>query len=487
MPKTPFKQKVILIVFGLFLCAVLLEIGLRVGGFITLSLHEHRNRISIKQKGAYRIMCIGESTTDMGGINAYPKQLENILNQRNIGIKFSVINEGTCGETTMDILTKLEDNLKKFNPDMVIAMMGINDHSDFVKYNDVHKNTLFFKNFKIVKFMKLLYLNIVAKLNSEYNLKMTRDDAGSFVKKNTNKIYDTTLKDSSIRAQGEESTDSVEYIKLARTYVYQGDSEKAIEMFKKAIGKDPKNADLYIELGFYGYAPAGKHELVEQVFREAVKLAPDSAEGYSSLGWYFRELSQDENKHVLSEAMFKKAIEKDPQNMGAFTALGYCYISQQKYVLAEQMFLKTLEIDPEYSDAHAGLGQLYQYLGKGTAAAAHFQKVKETSLKFYNSLTRNNYQQLKNILVKKKIRLVCVQYPLCPVEKLKNYFDTSEAKNIIFVDNENLFKEALKRNKYAELFIDRFAAIFGHCTPKGNRLLAENIANVILEDIFHTK
>jgi lysophospholipase L1-like esterase len=26
---------------------------------------------------------------------------------------------------------------------------------------------------------------------------------------------------------------------------------------------------------------------------------------------------------------------------------------------------------------------------------------------------------------------------------------------------------------------------FGHCTPKGNRLLAENIAQTILKEVFH--
>ena len=58
-------------------------------------------------------------------------------------------------------------------------------------------------------------------------------------------------------------------------------------------------------------------------------------------------------------------------------------------------------------------------------------------------------------------------------------------EGIIFVDNEMVFRKALKQASYDEYFTDMFAGDFGHCTPKGNRLLAENIANVILKECFN--
>lgn len=63
--------------------------SLRLGGLVFTSLQEHRNYLSVKQKGAYRILCLGESTT----AGQYTAFLEEILNQRNIGIKFSVIDK----------------------------------------------------------------------------------------------------------------------------------------------------------------------------------------------------------------------------------------------------------------------------------------------------------------------------------------------------------------------------------------------------------
>ena len=78
--------------------------------------------------------------------------------------------------------------------------------------------------------------------------------------------------------------------------------------------------------------------------------------------------------------------------------------------------------------------------------------------------------------------MVCVQYPLCSVEPLKKIFEGQ--RGIIFVDNEKIFVEAVEKDGYKEYFKDIFGGIFGHCTEKGNRLLAKNIANVILKEVF---
>ena len=54
-------------------------------------------------------------------------------------------------------------------------------------------------------------------------------------------------------------------------------------------------------------------------------------------------------------------------------------------------------------------------------------------------------------------------------------------EGIIFVDNEEVFRKAVERTSYEEYFRDNFAGDFGHCTEKGNKLLAQNIAQVIID------
>jgi len=87
----PLRQKIGLSASAVFIILASLELILQASGLIILSVQEHRNRISLKQKATYRIMCLGESTTMSGGTTSYPSQLEEILNQNYAKIKFSVI------------------------------------------------------------------------------------------------------------------------------------------------------------------------------------------------------------------------------------------------------------------------------------------------------------------------------------------------------------------------------------------------------------
>jgi len=54
----------------------------------------------------------------------------------------------------------------------------------------------------------------------------------------------------------------------------------------------------------------------------------------------------------------------------------------------------------------------------------------------------------------------------------------------VFVDHEKSFKDGVKIDGYDAYFVDNFEGSFGHCTYKGNRLLAENIADAIINKYF---
>jgi hypothetical protein len=122
-------------------------------------------------------------------------------------------------------------------------------------------------------------------------------------------------------------------------------------------------------------------------------------------------------------------------------------------------------------------------MGKPGLREEYDKKAKELRRSYYDPITINNYNRLKAILYKRGIRLVCVQYPMRSIEPLKKIFE-GNTDDIIFVDNEKIFKEVMKKSGYKEYFRDMFGGDFGHCTDKGNRLLAENIANAILKEVF---
>lgn len=490
MKRTSFKQKISLILFGLFLCAVLLEIGLRIGGFIILSVQEYRNQLSIRQRGEYRILCLGESTTE----GQWPGPLEDFLNKKDIGIKFSVIDKGVGGTNTGVIVSLLEGNLEKYNPQMVITMMGINDSGGALPYEEIPKRkiSLFFKSFRMYKLIKLLHLHIVNKAE-ELLIDRTAEKEEDIVETNT------------------DLQDENNYIELGKYYRDRGEYHKALENFRKAIKINPENVNSYLAIAEYYknikyydkaikivkktiemapgndrnyislascYLEKGEYNEGIEMIKKAIEINPKRAGYYIELGEHYRNI-KDYNKTIES---FNKAIEINPEDIRSYIALGKYYRSTKEYDKALGVFKKAVEIDPENALLNTILAISYEEKKEYRLAGQYYRKAKGQESIYYNPVTRHNYEIVNEILTKNGIRHLCVQYPMRNIEVLKRMFD--EKKDIIFVDNEKVFKEAIAREGYAEYFVDMFAGDFGHCTEKGNRLLAENIANIILKNWF---
>jgi len=465
-PKSSLGQKIALILFGVLLSLVILETGLRLGGFVVLSIQEHRNRETIKQKGPYRIMCLGESTTQ----NQYPLFLEKTLNERSIGKQFSVIDRGLAGTDSSRILDALTTNLDTYRPDMVITMMGINDSKQCMPHRNSPRSKVvdFIRSFRIYKLAKLLWLNVTTGLQELRRSETLKSEPPQNLMNN----------DASIE--------------LGYFYRNQGELSKAEAIFRQAIKLTPTNITLYAVLGSI-YRDQTRLSEAEAVLKKAVELDPKNEAAYSELAYTY----QDQGKLLEAEALFKKVIELNPENDEAYGELGSIYRDQGLLSKAEVFLKKAIELSPENDDAYAELGYNYQDQGKLLEAEALFKKAADISPRLtkgydsmpqsselnYSPITVNNYQKLKTILAQKGIVYVCAQYPMRNLAPLKKLFGDSTG-NIIFVDNETIFKEALKQNSYWDYFRDMFGGNFGHCTAKGNELLAKNIANVILREAF---
>jgi len=115
------------------------------------------------------------------------------------------------------------------------------------------------------------------------------------------------------------------------------------------------------------------------------------------------------------------------------------------YPQAEEMFKKGIEINPNNECAYRLLELLHQLRGRHKEAELYLKRA-EFVTDYCNKITRRNYQRLKEIVLKRRIKLVCATYPICSLKVLKLMFDTPEG--ITFVDNEMVFREALKNAKY---------------------------------------
>ena len=463
--KASLLQRIAVILCGLLLVALTFEIGLRVSGFIILSLQEYKNLQSIKNKGSCRIMCLGESTTQ----DQYPPYLQEILTRRDIGIKFSVIDKGLTCTTTIAILLKLESNLDKYQPDIVVTMMGCNDRRTMYYQDISESDTWLFRHCRVYRFSRTIYMHILKKLKKEdiYRVKSPYPDQGRPPKiegspKNAIRLH---LK-----------ADSA-YLVLGRIYKDQGRRVEAEHALKKAIWLNPKDEFAYTELGQF-YKNQERYAEAEQILNKAIESNPKYDTAYEALG----RLYKDQKKYIESEQILKKAIGLNIQSAQIYTMLGQLYKEQKRYAESEQALKESIRLNPQNELAYGGLATVYGEMGKDEFSKAYAEKADKLRDKFYDFVTVNNYRKLKQILDKRKIKLVCVQYPMRSIQPLKKIF--KEDEDVVFVDNERIFKDAVRKEGYNEYFMDMFGGDFGHCTKKGNRLLAGNIASVILKEIF---
>jgi len=174
----------------------------------------------------------------------------------------------------------------------------------------------------------------------------------------------------------------------------------------------------------------------------------------------------------------------NPGNDAAYVQLAYYYYwYPEKLVEAEELLEKALEINPKNDDIYYQQSRLlYKKKNKRKTGVGYFQTTRKTEGNWYAPATIQNYQMLREIAANKGIKLVFMQYPIRSIEPLKKMFKDKEG--LVFVDNEQIFKEAVARENYDKYFLNGFGWNFGHCTIEGNRLLAENAANVILKEFF---
>ncbi|TDI99128.1 MAG: hypothetical protein E2O73_08100, partial [Deltaproteobacteria bacterium] len=109
-PAAKIHQKILLLGLGLGLAFLLVEVSLqaaasvrRLGASPAASV-----RPSLPHDGAYRILCLGESTTaPFYGVVSYVEILEQLLKQREFGVRFELINAGYVDQHTAYLVQKL--------------------------------------------------------------------------------------------------------------------------------------------------------------------------------------------------------------------------------------------------------------------------------------------------------------------------------------------------------------------------------------------
>ncbi|MBI3379906.1 tetratricopeptide repeat protein [Candidatus Gottesmanbacteria bacterium] len=441
------------------------EVGLRLYGYILIYKQDLINKKSIANS-TYRIMTLGESTTyGGGGENAWPRQLEHILNSTYPKFKFSIVNAAVPGVKTSEILSNMESKLNTYKPNMVISMIGINDDSSginptegyVIENADSNKNFLTtfiqeLKIYKVTKYFDLVITNYIEKFKKQVAQDKINQD-------------DTNLSDTY-------------YLDKGKLYFKQAKIQLAANMFLHATQVNPLNDQAFMNLArCYAFLKADPAEAIN-AYKQAIYLNPQNSLAYILLGEFYRDLK----KYHESESIFLKITEFDPENDWALFDLAQLYHRNvNNYVKAEFYYKKYNSLYANNTKGFLGLSQLYRKTGRINEAEQIEKELNAKNSSMYLETARN-YKKINEILKKARIKLVAMQYPLRDINLLKQMLDYDP--EVLFVENESNFKKALIDKNYSDLFKDSFGGNFGHTTPYGHKLIAQNVADTILSYLF---
>jgi tetratricopeptide (TPR) repeat protein len=531
MIKTTGLQKIGLFFFALVLSFLVLEGGLRLGGWVFIFLQEKGNRQSVATREEYRILCLGESTTALGGEQAYPRQLEQILNSRQDGIKFKVINKGVPATTTDQIVVKVESYLDEYHPQLVVAMMGINDPQNLVDRNWREKFSRYSKVFKLFDMIaahlaakkkeavpdfvdrQIAKLENQAVVNSALRLAVEIAKANLYRSANRpQQEKDAIFKALSIdeksaqawqllgiyyvrHAEYEKALEALQKAydfgsavikissleRIAQAYKLLNDLEKAEKIYRDILTHWPRHPQASGALGDI-LLEQGKYEEAVKSYLQQVAIDPRQVVVYGKLAHCYRRLGQPE----MIDQVFSFGVKVNADEPEILYEWGYSLLEDKKYTQAEKYFLEALRLNKDdqrgvNEKIYERLRECYQFQNKTNQSEQLNMLLRRESEK-YNPGTQKSYLQLAKILAKRRLPLIAVQYPKRSIAPLSAML-SSAVGEVVLVDNQQIFEEALKESSYDDLFSDRFAGDFGHCTPKGNAVLAGHVAEEILRKL----
>jgi tetratricopeptide (TPR) repeat protein len=135
---------------------------------------------------------------------------------------------------------------------------------------------------------------------------------------------------------------------------HNGQYEKALELFRKALDLDPAMTEAYNNLGLT-YTEINEEEKATEAFKKAIELGPELAAAYNNLGYLFYRLGSYEE----AIEMYNEAIGRSTDNSSAYTNLGNAYYKLDKIEEAMDAWKKALAIDPANEKARRNLKRFH--------------------------------------------------------------------------------------------------------------------------------
>jgi lysophospholipase L1-like esterase len=458
-------------VFALVLVTgILLEVGLRLGGLWVESYSDRVLRFGSGKK-IYRVIAMGESTTDSFWSDdrdqSWPAQLGQKLSAQLPDYQFEIYNIAQGGTSTPFLIGKLEKTLKSVEPNLVLAMMGVNDSPNFEYF---HPTQLGWSSLRVVKVLKWLGKSLQLRFGGNDHLAKDAEKGLS------EKFADQALTEV-MNLVRESSGERAEVEKILADYLQKGTGPNYTSRLYlgSGIGLYDKynNTRVARGLGIGQSSDAGLLNPLRLAFEHLKKSHAADPRDPMTMRFIFY-CGQHLNLQDEAVAYFKASTDAGLRPDGSILSLIPRHVMHQDWV-REVLANEGYKFSAENSN--------------------------------WKHITIRNHRRVADLMKSKNVPFIAVQYPTALRLALVNFYadqpllqhdsmiqsfygdypkDLAPAKqyaHVHFVDNEN-FNERVREKGYDYYFKDKFTfpsgGKFGHTKFEGHELIADNVARYLL-------
>ncbi|MDD5628411.1 MAG: hypothetical protein PHU21_05070, partial [Elusimicrobia bacterium] len=263
----------------------------------------------------------------------YPRPLEEILNARSPGPEFSVIDEGRGATNSSYVLSRLEENLDRYRPDFVAAMIGNNDRG--VAYLDgaPYRENFLFRRSRAFRFLSLAWMGAARR----------RQEAA---------LRELPLPDPPGRpaARRPDLPQWLNHLRQGRRLLHGGRARAAEALLREAARLAPREARTALALeeleSLRGHPEQARRFL-------ALARSLPCADADSLTAWGHHHLRR--RQWALAQAAFARAVAVDYGALGALQGLSQALVRQGEVGRAEELLLGLTTRHPDQAEIWAAL------------------------------------------------------------------------------------------------------------------------------------
>jgi len=166
--------------------------------------------------------------------------------------------------------------------------------------------------------------------------------------------------------------DAGAHARLAEIYRLSGDHDRAMEMARLALMREPKSLTAQ-KVMMLSYLDRKQTSLAKLVAQKALKIDESDPELYYTIGLIFLA----EREPGKAQQQFKKAGELRPDYLPAQVMLAKTALQQEDYPGAEQHLRRILQVSGKNAQAHLDLGVAYKGQGAYDKALQEYDIAEE--------------------------------------------------------------------------------------------------------------